>query len=446
MNATSAETGHPARTLLSRTRFIDGISEEVASPFGDDLPTSAQEFLRLLPADGFSCWVRENSGLVGWGELARLTARGPGRFRELQRQWDALLAGAEVTDAVRMEGSGPLAFGSIAFAATSAAESVLVVPRVVLGRRDGRVWMTTMRFAGEPEEASTLPRLRPTPIRPPVSASIREGRLGADAWGALVDQIAPRLGRPGAPDKVVLARDLLVHDEQPFDIRYLLGHLHASYPSCWTFLVDRLLGATPELLVSVSDGAVTSRVLAGTYRSSGDRGRDLHEAKELFTQAKDSDEHRHAVDSLVEALAPLTATLDVDPQPFLLELANVIHLATDAHGRLRAGSDGAVPTALEVAEAVHPTAALGGTPRGAAMEWIERHEEMDRGRYGGPVGWIDARGGGQWGIALRCGELLDESTARVFAGAGIMPQSRGEIEVAETAAKFAPMLGALGAR
>ena len=134
----------------------------------------------------------------------------------------------------------------------------------------------------------------------------------------------------------------------------------------------------------------------------------------------------------------------MDPEPHLLQLANVIHLASDAHGRLRTRPDGTRVSPFEVARAVHPTAAVGGTPRDRAMDLISRFEEMDRGRYAGPVGWVDGYGNGQFGIALRCGQLEDRNRIRLFAGAGIMPDSDPATEVAETNAKLAPMRRALG--
>jgi menaquinone-specific isochorismate synthase len=242
----------------------------------------------------------------------------------------------------------------------------------------------------------------------------------------------------------VLARDEVVTTEDEIDVRTLLGRLNAEFPSTWAFNVAGLVGATPELLIGVEDGAVHSRVLAGTYRVQEDPQQELAQARAHLGGRKDSVEHSYAIDSLASTLGPVTEELRVDPEPHLLQLANVIHLASDAHGRLRSRADGSRVSPFEVAKAVHPTAAVGGTPRDRAMELISDFEEMDRGRYAGPVGWVDGYGNGQFGIALRCGQLEDRNRIRLFAGAGIMPDSDPESELRETDAKFAPMRRALG--
>lgn len=436
-----------ASGLVARSWFLDGVGASAGSPFGADLPTGSSAFLRLLPESGFTCWVRESSGLVGWGELARFTARGPGRAASLDAQWREFLVGADIDDQVGMYGSGPVTFGAVAFADDSDEDSVLVVPRIVLGRLDDRVWVTTMRSSEIPEIPATL---EPSDIRPPQDPRVEAGTLGPNAWGTLVGHVASTLAEGGEIDdsasdaarKVVLARDALVSDARPYDLRYPLGYLNTVYPSCYTFHIDGLIGATPELLISVRDGEARSRVLAGTYRSTGERSADLAAARTLLGARKDATEHSYAIESLKSSLEPLTTGLSATDEPFLLELANVIHLASDVQGQLSPGAG----SSLSVAAAVHPTAAVGGTPTGTAVRVIAAQEGMDRGRYSGPVGWMDARGEGQWGIALRCGQFLDPSSVRIFAGAGIMPASLPEAEVAETAAKFAPMLGALGVK
>ncbi len=221
----------------------------------------------------------------------------------------------------------------------------------------------------------------------------------------------------GDVDKVVLARDLEARTEHPVDPRWLLRGLAESYPGCWTFAVDGLVGATPELLVRLERGLVHSRVLAGTIRRTGDDEHDLALAASLARSSKDLEEHEYAVRSLADALAPHCTSMNVPESPFVLHLPNVMHLATDVAGVL---SDGA--TSLALAAALHPTAAVGGTPTPAAVELIRELEGMDRGRYAGPVGWTDGRGDGEWGIALRCAELdaADPHRVRLFAGCGIV--------------------------
>jgi len=255
--------------------------------------------------------------------------------------------------------------------------------------------------------------------------------------------------RAGDLSKVVLARDLYATASQDIDVRVLLARLAARYPDCWTFCCAGLVGATPELYIRRVGADVRSLVLAGTTPRGGSAAEDDALGAALLASAKDVEEHRYAVADVRAALAPLCDRLDIDEQPWLLRLANLQHLATGVTGRL-AGSPQAAPgaalsehaSALALAAALHPTAAVCGTPAGAAMELIRELEGMDRGRYAGPVGWVDARGNGEWGIALRCAEL-DGPRARLFAGCGIVADSDPVAELAETQVKFRPMQDAL---
>jgi menaquinone-specific isochorismate synthase len=246
--------------------------------------------------------------------------------------------------------------------------------------------------------------------------------------------------RAGALDKVALAHDLLAVAAAPLDPRLLLGGLARRYPTCWSFAVDGLVGATPELLVRRSGATVSSRVLAGTAWSEAAAPADEAAlAGRLLTSEKDRWEHALAVESLAAALRPLCAELDVPETPGVLALHNVSHLVSDVHGKLDRDDPASL---LQLAAAVHPTAAVGGTPRDAAVSLIAELEGMDRGRYAGPVGWMNADGDGELGIALRCAQL-DGSVARLFAGCGVVAGSDPDTEVREAAAKFRPVREAL---
>jgi menaquinone-specific isochorismate synthase len=255
-----------------------------------------------------------------------------------------------------------------------------------------------------------------------------------------VAQAVTRIGT-GEVDKVVLARDLIARAENDIDPRWLVGRLAADYTRCWTYAIDGLVGATPEMLVRQENGLATSRVLAGTIRRSGDSSRDLASAAALARSSKDLEEHEYAVASVAEALAPFCSGMHVPESPYVLELPNVLHLATDVAAVTDRGT-----SALRLAAALHPSAAVCGTPTAPARALIAELEQMDRERYAGPVGWIDARGDGEWGIALRCGQLdeTDPRQIRLFAGCGIVAGSDPQAELAEAAAKLIPMRDALG--
>jgi menaquinone-specific isochorismate synthase len=221
-----------------------------------------------------------------------------------------------------------------------------------------------------------------------------------------------------------------------------LRRLAGRFPDCWTFAVDGLLGATPELLLRRTGRELSARVLAGTApRGAG--ADDDRLAAALLGSAKDRAEHELAVDSLVLALEPYCTTLTAPPEPELLTLANVRHLATDVVGRQRASGPRGRAGLLDLIGAVHPTAAVCGTPTADAAAVITELEGMDRGRYAGPVGWLDARGNGEFGLALRCAELIGDDGARLFAGCGIVAGSDPAAELAETQAKFAAFQAAL---
>ncbi len=381
---------------------------------------------RLPHAGDALAWVRDGSGLVGWGEAARLEVTGADRFTVARDWWRDLVAHAEVDDEVGVRGSGPVAFGSFAFRDDEL--SVLVVPEVVLGRSDGRTWLTTV---GEP------PRLAsPEPVRPTRGLRYAHGELSVTDFRAAVEAAVKRIDA-GELEKVVLAHDLLAVAEHDIDVRAVLAGLAAGNPDCWTFAVDGLVGATPELLVSRTGDRVFSRVLAGTTSRGGNAAADVARVDALMHSAKDLAEHRFAVESLVASLAPHVRDLVVPPEPVPLELSNVTHLATDVVATLGDGSD-----VLDLLAAVHPTAAVGGTPSDVALGVLAELEPMNRGRYTGPVGWVDARGDGEWGIALRCAQL-DGPTARLFAGGGIVAGSDPDDEVLEAQAKLLPMREAL---
>jgi len=405
--------------LTTATSLEPLVVRTVELPSSDARATAA--LVDLVPAGSPLAWIRNGEGLVGWGEAARLVLSGPERFERAVRWWRALNLSAVVSDDVQVPGTGPVVFGSFAFA-DGPTPSVLVLPRVVLGRRNGRTWLTSIGPGEwEPE--------RPSPAAEgPRQVEVGDGALSADEWRTAVSTAVERI-RSGELSKVVLARDLIARTDGPIDIRHLVRGLAQRYPACFTFAVEGLVGATPELLVERQGDQVTSRVLAGTAW-------DADAAARLLGSAKDLEEHDYAVRSAFDAIAPYCTQLTA-PAPTVLELANVAHLATEVTGtlRTRASLNGTATDALSLAGLLHPTAAVCGTPTRRAGRVIADLEGMDRGRYAGPVGWMDARGDGEWGIALRCAEV-DGARLRLFAGCGIVSGSDPESEFAEAQAKF----------
>lgn len=388
-------------------------------------------------------WSRRGEALAAFGDL--LTLRFPGAQpadATIADRWRAIAAAAEVDDPVGLPGTGLVAFGSFVFDPTSARESVLRVPGMVVGRHGGRAWVTRLAFDDTPDEPE--PELPPrSPFGPHWSATLGPGSLTAEGYQDAVRRAVEAI-RAREVDKVVLARDIAGTIPAGSDIRRLVRSLLEGYPDCWVFAVDGLVGASPETLVTVSNGTVTARVLAGTAARGSDADADAAASLALAESAKDQEEHRFAVQSVLAALRPHTSALAAAEQPFTLKLPNVWHLATDVEGELSEAA-----SSLDLVTVLHPTAAVAGTPTAAAIEVIRRLEPFDRGRYAGAVGWIGASGDGEWAIALRCAQI-DRSaptspTAPItaYAGAGIVADSNPESELLETRVKFRPIVEAL---
>jgi menaquinone-specific isochorismate synthase len=372
-------------------------------------------------------FVRGGAGMAGIGEALRLEFTGPTRMTDAADAWREVAARASVDDEVGVPGSGLIAFGSFAFDDESTDTSVLIVPRIVLGRRDGVAWITRVDGAA-------------TPAAMPVGASVRlrltDGSLTADGYARAVARAVEAIGR-GDVSKVVLARDLVGRIPAEADLRLVAATLLTAYPDCYTFAVDGLIGASPETLVRTERGEVTARVLAGSAARGVDATSDERAAHALATSSKDLDEHSYALRSLLLSLGRHADGIVTAEQPFTLKLPNLWHLASDVRGRLTDGS-----SSLDLIASLHPTAAVAGTPTPEALALIRELEPFDRGRYAGPVGWVGADGDGEWAIALRCAQVHPDGTVRAFAGAGVVADSVPDREVAETRMKFQPVVGA----
>jgi len=373
-----------------------------------------------LSGDVTGAWTHGADGLVGVGRALLLPLRNG--LEEAADIWRRIVGSAAVDDQVCVEGSGLVGFVSAAFDGEGGR---LVVPARILGQRDGVAFETTIE-SGIVREAAA-----PTG---PGAVSVVDGAVDSAEWRCRVADASARI-RTGALAKVVLARSVVATTENPIDLRWLALRLAESYPDCWTYLVGPLVGATPELLVRLRDGVAESRVLAGTVSRDDDADEDEALAAWLLASAKDLEEHEYAVQSVTERLAPL-GELQVTG-PSLLTLPNVRHLATDVRVAVTGRS------VLDLAAALHPSAAVCGTPREAALAMIGEIEGMDRGVYAGGVGWIDAAGDGEIGIALRCGVRTGERELTAYAGGGIMADSIPAAELAETEAKLRPVLRAL---
>lgn len=449
------------------------------------VPLDAGSAQRGLPSfltrDDVLCWTRREAGLVGFGELTRFSATGPERFLEADIWWRHLVLEADVTDLVECPGTGPVAFGSFAFSKLSTHRSRLIVPEIVVGVRDGRAWLTQLTFddvelteagalaalqgwlegsAEAPEEASAADvvggvphggeRLGGVTAEPGAAVvpqtKLETGSLSEHDWMAAVAAGVAEV-RTGKLEKLVLARDIVATLPEGVNAAEILRQLAIRYRECWTYGVDGLVGSTPEMLIQVEGRTAQARVLAGTLDrrdADGMEGSPLEFAERVLAGSeKQRHEHEIAIQSLTKQLAPFSEAMNAHSEPFILELPNVWHLASDVKAELTE-VEGHVPTCLALINALHPTAAVCGTPTLVAGALIRKLEHMDRGPYAGPVGWLDAAGNGEWGIALRGAVIEAPDTVRLYAGCGIVEGSQPEAELAETWAKFRPMLESLG--
>jgi isochorismate synthase len=404
----------------------------------------AFDLLANYRAGGFF-FERSGLGLSGMGIAGRIRAKaGPERILRLARLT------TEALRAIRRDGEGPppVAVAAIPFDDRYGADAV-IPSRVVARHTPGETWELDVfpdglapldaereRWTGRavPHEAFDDIQLRPDPE--------------PDDYAEAVARAAKRI-RSGSLRKVVLARTLLVDAGRELDAKQLLWRLRAVDPDCYAFAGPEpppelaraggvLVGASPELLVLRRGREVRATPLAGSAPRFGAFRRDQISAQRLLSSEKDREEHAVVVEDVARVLGGYCDDLAHPREPELLGTANVWHLATPFTGRLHDPS----MTALDLVAGLHPTPAVCGTPREEAREALSEFEPIDRGCYAGPVGWMDADGDGEWAIALRCAEITG-TTARLFAGAGIVADSVPEEELDETEAKFRALLDSL---
>jgi isochorismate synthase len=371
----------------------------------------------IARGDGY-LFVRDGVGFAARGAAARAdstTVR-------------ALLASIDHDD--RVGKTRPIALGVVPFRPGSPA--TFVVPAIVVAKApDGRQWMTTI------DDASDELRAEP-PVARAQTFSLSP-KTPVDHYLAAVAAARDAV-RAGRMTKAVIAREVVITCDGDIDVHAVLRRLRASFGSSYRYSIDGLIGASPELLVAVAGNTVRSHPLAGTAPRSGDPVVDATSADALLRSVKDHIEHRVVIDMIHDTLLPWCSYLDWEPEPSIVAVANVQHLATRMEGVL-SEPRGHV---LDLVEALCPTPALGGLPRNDALALIDDVEGFDRGRYGGAVGWVDSDGNGTWAVTIRCAELSDDRhSARLVAGGGIVADSDPHHELAETQAKLQAMISAI---
>jgi isochorismate synthase len=406
-----------AGPLVARTRRLDRDIDPLAVAGGDGVLFS-----------------RDRVGFAGTGVATRIP----------RADLAAALASVAVDDDVERPGTGAVGFAALPFLPDATAE--VVVPELLVGRdATGTRWVTTVgpTDATGPTtdpiamlDAHLANRADRLPTAGPGSFEVRASRPPS-AWTDAVAAATARI-RAGELDKVVLAREVVVTADAPIPVATVLLRLSQAYPDCFLYLVDGFCGASPELLVGRSGDVVRAQPMAGTAPRRGDPAADARLAAGLLASATYRQEHQVTIDAVHDGLLAFSSYVDYEPEPSVVALANVQHLATNVEGRL------SYPPAsiLELVDALHPTPAVCGRPREAALEVIAELEALDRGRYAGAVGWVDAAGNGQFAVSIR-GAAVDGPVARVVAGNGLVGDSDAPTELIETRAKLQAMLGAI---
>ena len=392
------------------------------------------DLLAVAGGDGL-LFARDRCGFAGRGVAARVP----------REEVAEALAAIECDDSLGRPGSGPVAFGALPFLPDAPAE--LIVPQATVARdADGTRWVTTVVARGDAAETEARhdaaaavvdhPPASPGPTDGPGEFQVQSARPPQD-W---VDAVAEATARitAGQLDKVVLAREITVTADRPIPVATVLARLAAAYPGCFLYLVEGFCGASPELLVGRAGDVVRAQPMAGTIPRSGDPTIDARRTAALLASTTYRHEHQVTIDAVHDALLSFSSYVDFEPEPSVVALANVSHLATSVEGRLSHPP----ASVLELVAALHPTPAVCGRPRDAALALIAELEALDRGRYAGAVGWVDAAGNGQWAVSIR-GAAIDGAVARVIGGNGIVADSDPATELTETRAKLQAMLAAI---
>jgi isochorismate synthase len=417
-------------TLVARTRRLDHDVDLLA-----------------VAGDGGFLFEKGRTGLAGRGAALSIAWPAGDATDTAARQVTDALAAIETDDAVGAPGTGPVTFGALPF--VRGAGATLVVPEVIVGRADdGTRWITVVTDAdGAPDPAAPpLPdpdAVTAADLAGPRQPGAQPRRYAVEAahspeWWCDLVRRATKTMADGAFEKVVLARLVEVTTDRPIDRYAVLDRLRAGYPGCHIVGIGPFVAASPELLVGVAGDIVRAHPMAGTAPRGGDPAADQRLAASLLASPTYRHEHQVTIDMVHDTLLGWCSYVDYEAEPSVVAVANLQHLATLVEGRLSHPT----PSVLELVAALHPTPAVAGRPREAALAWIAEHEGIDRSRYAGTAGWVDAAGNGSWAVSVRCAEI-EGTTARVWAGNGIVADSQPQTELAETRIKFQAMMSAL---
>ncbi|MEQ6377618.1 isochorismate synthase [Bacillaceae bacterium S4-13-56] len=395
--------------------------------------------------------------LVGIGS-ATMIQEGEERFQSVRTHLQNLYENLITEGDKQVPGTGFLSFGGFCFDPyakkkglwDSFPDTKFTVPMFLLTKRGQDIYLTINALVDHekaPEDFSEFllqeskRLLESTTTQTPPVDMVDVKEIGVDTWKEHVHQVTEEI-KKGRVDKVVLARELRAHFSGRVAISSILKKLVSEHPNSYIFIMesgdDCFVGASPERLVKVENQEVLSTCLAGTAPRGKTEEEDRIIGTDLLSDSKNLQEHQFVVQMIKESVADCCKTLSVPKQPILYPLRHMQHLYTPVRGILKDDM-----SLLDIVERLHPTPALGGEPREDALTFIRDYEDMERGWYGAPIGWLDQMGNGEFAVAIRSA-LIHKDQASLFAGCGVVEDSDPEAEYEETRIKFGPMLSVLG--
>ncbi len=400
--------------------------------------------------------------LVGLGSMYSIQTDSPNRYQQVEKEWQAFLKNVFPESLNNPMGTGPLLIGGFSFDPLKEKtmlwkqfeETMLMLPKFMLTISKGEAYLTINEFVSEHTNTEETTRqltyieenlisdafkiLIPTSN---LNTQIEAIEIEPEKWKQAVTNLAKEV-REGVLEKVVLARELRLRSEDSFSPYSTLYHLREEQAHSYLFAIEKgadcFLGATPERLIKKTGDEMLSTCLAGSIKRGETPAEDERLGNWLLQDSKNLHEHGLVVKMISIAMEQVCQTVEIPHHPVLIKLRNIQHLYTPVKGKAKTDS-----LILDMVNLLHPTPALGGYPKEIAMKKIRDEELLDRGWYAGAVGWLDARGNGEFAVAIRSG-LLQGKEASLFAGCGIVGDSNPESEYQETIIKFKPMLSALG--
>ena len=398
--------------------------------------------------------------IVGLGTAKQIESdQTTDRFFHVEREWNQFLEKAIIFDHYHIAGTGPTAFGGFSFDPlkkktklwSKYADSLFHIPKFMLSMIAGEAYLTTNIVCTPEDSVSVYDKLEQE--RQELFSSMKQSfafksfvlteqiEIKPKNWKQGVTQVVEDI-KKGGPKKVVLARELRLVFDAEIQAERVLQNLLSEQSDSYVFAFesdgDCFIGASPERLVKMENNQLYSTCLAGSIARGTSKAEDEELGRMLLHDEKNLGEHQHVVDMIKEAIEDTCSEVNIPNEPRLLKLRHIQHLYTPVKGKPNQGT-----SLLMVAERLHPTPALGGVPKKDALLKIREVEDLDRGFYGGPIGWFDYQRNGEFAVAIRSG-IIQENEASIFAGCGVVENSEAESEYEETKIKFKPMLSALG--